>query len=285
MSEDDLNYPPERSRIGLYVVSGALALLLGANLFTFWRFNQFKGEMAEWRAAVSGEFAELRHTSSASARQSYERMDAMRQELAMARSQAAKAAGQARIEAQRHAERLAADLAAEQERQLERQQQVATELVTVKEAASTANTKIGEVSDEVASARNELQTTIADLKRMTGDMGVMSGLIATNGQELAALKALGERNYFEFDLRKTDKPQRVGDISVRLRKVDVKRNKYTVEIIADDKKVEKKDKNTNEPVQFYAAKSRLPYEFVVNEVRKDQIVGYLSSPKMQMARR
>jgi chromosome segregation ATPase len=216
-------------------------------------------------------------------------MDALRQELETARAQAARAAGQAKVDAQKHAERLAAQLAAEQQKQVEQQQQVASalssEITTVKEATSTANTKIGEVSQDVASTKSELQSTIADLKRMTGDMGVMSGLIATNASELSALKSLGERNYYEFNLKKMNQPQKVGDISLRLRKTDVKANKYTVEVLADDKRVEKKDKNTNEPVQFYAAKSRMPYELVVNEIRKDQIIGYLSAPKVQMARR
>ena len=54
---------------------------------------------------------------------------------------------------------------------------------------------------------------------------------------------------------------------------------------ADDKRVEKKDKTTNEPVQFYVAKARQPYEIVVNEVGKDQITGYLSTPKLQIARK
>ena len=86
-------------------------------------------------------------------------------------------------------------------------------------------------------------------------MGVQSGLIATNGSELAALKLRGERNYFEFKLGKTKQPQRVGDITLLLKKTDPKKNKYTVEVMADDKLTEKKDRNINEPVQFYTAKA------------------------------
>jgi len=113
-----------------------------------------------------------------------------------------------------------------------------------------------------------------------GDLGVTSGYVATNGKELDALKRLGERNYFQFTLLRKDKqPKRVGDISLKLRTVDKKRNKYTVEVLADDKMVEKKDKGINEPLQFYVAKSKLPYELVVNEVGKDQITGYLATPK------
>jgi len=98
---------------------------------------------------------------------------------------------------------------------------------------------------------------------------------------LDALKRLGERNYFQFTLLKKDKqPKRVGDISLKLKAVDKKKNKYTLDVLADDKgPVEKRDKGINEPLQFYVAKAKQPYELVVNEVGKDQITGYLSTPK------
>ena len=79
-------------------------------------------------------------------------------------------------------------------------------------------------------------------------------------------------------------PEQVGDITLLLKKTDPKKNKYTVEVQADDKITEKRDKGVNEPVHFYVAKARQPYELVVNQVKKDQIVGYLSSPKTQVAR-
>jgi hypothetical protein len=55
-------------------------------------------------------------------------------------------------------------------------------------------------------------------------------------------------------------------------------------VTADDKLTEKKDKNINEPLQFYTAKARQPYEIVVNSVGKDLIAGYLATPKEQVAR-
>lgn len=145
---------------------------------------------------------------------------------------------------------------------------------------------VGNVKTEVVSTRAELSQTIEDLKRMTGDMGVMSGLIATNSTELDALRKLGEKDYFEFKLAKTTAPQRVGDISLALRKADVKRSKFTLDVVADDKRIEKKDKSLNEPVQFYTGGTRLPYEVVVNEIHKDQVIGYLAVPKVKiMAKR
>ena len=69
-----------------------------------------------------------------------------------------------------------------------------------------------------------------------------------------------------------------------LKKADPKKNRYTVEVMADDKRLEKRDRTINEPVQIYVAGNRQPNEIVVNEVKKDQVVGYLATPKV-VARR
>ena len=143
--------------------------------------------------------------------------------------------------------------------------------------------EVGEVKTDVANTRGELEKTIAELKRVNGDMGVMSDRIATNGTELAALRRLGERDYFEFTLAKGVVAQRVGDIMLTLKKSDIKRNRFTVDVLADDRHVEKKDKGVNEPVQFYTAAARIPYEIVVNQVSKDKVTGYLAVPKVTLA--
>ncbi|OPZ63805.1 MAG: hypothetical protein BWY85_01507 [Firmicutes bacterium ADurb.Bin506] len=168
---------------------------------------------------------------------------------------------------------------------------MASELSAVRETASSTAARVesvsgevGTVKTEVATTRSELEKTISELKSVRGDLGVQSGLIATNAKELDALKRLGSRNYFEFKLAKSRQFQRVGDISVKLKKADRKRNRYTVEVLADDKTTEKKDKTINEPVQFYTARARQPYELVVNTVDRDLIVGYLSTPKEQEGR-
>ena len=141
---------------------------------------------------------------------------------------------------------------------------------------------VGDVKVDVAAAKTEIDRTQADLKRMTGDLGVMSGMIATNSTELSALRKIGEREYVEFTLPKNNVVQRVGDIQLALRKTDLKRNRFTIEVIADDKKVEKKDKTINEPVQFYTSATRIPYEVVVNQVSKDKVTGYLAIPKVKL---
>jgi chromosome segregation ATPase len=165
-------------------------------------------------------------------------------------------------------------------------EQITAQIGQVKQATEASASKLGEVSGGLAGAKTDIEATRKDLEatkskleRSVGDMGVMSGLIAKNHDELEDLKRRGERNIFEFDLRKSNTPSRVGPIQVALKKVDVKKNKFTMDVIADDKRIEKKDKTVNEPVQFYVRGARPPYEIVVFEVSKDRAVGYLSTPK------
>jgi septal ring factor EnvC (AmiA/AmiB activator) len=179
------------------------------------------------------------------------------------------------------------------EQQAEQAKALELQLSEVRSEAKEANSRltditsqVGTVKTDVAATRGELDRTISDLRRTTGDLGVMSGLIATNGRELQALRELGERDYYEFTLTKAKVPQKVGDIQVLVKRTDPKKNRFTLEIVADDKKVEKKDRNLNEPVQFYVvSKARQPYELVVNEIRKDQVVGYLAVPKVKATAR
>ena len=95
------------------------------------------------------------------------------------------------------------------------------------------------------------------------------------------LRKLGERDYFEFDIRKNSKQpfNRVADIQLSLLKADPKKHKYNVAIQVDDHRLEKKDRTANEPVQFLVGRDQLRYEVVVNSVDKDRIRGYLSAPK------
>lgn len=267
------------------ILFGAVIALIAANIYLFLQIDGLKKQLAKNQESLIQELGSVRQTSSVTQAAAQRNLDTLKDELEGARRQAQMAVGQAKVDATKHAEELA--------RKLEQQQKLADQAVRteIAKVESTATSKIGEVSTEVgvvktevSNTKSELDKTIASLKSVSGDLGVQSGLIATNGRELSALKALGERNYFEFNLAKTKTPQRVGDILVQLKKADVKKNRYTVEITADDKRVEKKDRSINEPVQFYTSKARQPYEFVVNEVKKDVIVGYLATPKVTLAR-
>lgn len=276
------------SGVKMAILFGAVVALIAANVYLFLQIDSLKAELAKNRETLLAEVGRVKETSSVTSAAAQRNMDTLKDELEAARRQASMAVGQAKVDAQKHAEDLAARLAQQQKAA---EAQLKGQISQVEQTATAATTKIGEVSTEVGTVKTdltntkaELDKTIASLKSVSGDLGVQSGLIATNGKELAALKALGERNYFEFNLGKTKQPQRVGDVMLQLKKTDQKKNKYTLEITADDKRVEKKDKGVNEPVQFYTSKARQPYEIVVNEVKKDIIVGYLATPKVQTGR-
>jgi len=149
------------------------------------------------------------------------------------------------------------------------------------EKLGAVTTDLGGAKKDIETTRNDLEATKGKLERATGDMGVMSGLIARNHDDLEDLKRRGERNYYEFTIPKTKTAQRVGPVQISLNKVDQKKSKYTMTVYADDKSIEKRDKTAGEPVQFYVkGSSRMsPYEVVVFDVGKSQITGYLSTPK------
>jgi len=173
---------------------------------------------------------------------------------------------------------------------IRKEQQTSDEKLTEQlgQVQKESEEKIGAVATEVGGAKKDIETTKNDLEatkgkldRSLGDMNVMSGLIAHNRDDLEDLKRRGDRNYYEFTLQRSKTPQRVGPVQVSLNKTDPKKAKYTVTVIADDKTIEKKDKTSGEPVQFYVkGSSRMaPYEIVVFDVGKNQITGYLATPK------
>src|ERR1700726_4639539 len=164
-------------------------------------------------------------------------------------------------------------------------QKLTTQLSAVKQESEekilSVSTEVGGAKKDIESTKTDLEATKGKLDRATGDMGVMSGLIAHNRDDLEDLKRRGDRNYYEFKVSKSKTPQKVGPVQVTLNKADQKKSKYTVTVFVDDRSIEKKDKTAGEPVQFYVrGASRMPpYEFVVFEVGKNQITGYLSTPK------
>jgi predicted nucleic acid-binding Zn-ribbon protein len=164
-------------------------------------------------------------------------------------------------------------------------QKLSTELSQVKQESDqkilSVATEVGGAKKDIESTRTDLEATKGKLERATGDMGVMSGLIAHNRDDLEELRRRGDRNYYEFTVQKSKTPQRIGPVQMALNKADQKKARYTVTVFADDRSIEKKDKTAGEPVQFYmrGATRMAPYEIVVFDVGKNQIKGYLSTPK------
>jgi septal ring factor EnvC (AmiA/AmiB activator) len=277
------------------ILFGAVVALVGASLYQFYEVRQVRAELETTREALLDQISKIHETTTVSTKTNRQSVDSLKAEMDEARRQAGILAGQAKLDASRHADELAAKLEKAQQDQAAKVNEAVTnvsgEVSKVRDDANSTKTRVGEVSTDLATVKTdaaatkaELEKTISDLKSTRGDLGVQSGLIATNGKELAALRSLGERNYTEFRLTKEKTPRKVGDVQIRLKSADVKKNRYTIELIADDKQVEKKDRTVNEPVQFMLSRATQPFEIVVNEVKKDMISGYLSAPKVQQSR-
>jgi len=175
--------------------------------------------------------------------------------------------------------------------QLQHQQQVAAATIAAQAAeekkdvsavageVGNVKTDVGGVKTDVAATKASLEQTIARLQSTVGDLNVQSGLIANTRSDLEALKHKGDRQYYEFTLLKGAKPQAISTVALQLKKTDPKKGKYTMDVTADDKTIEKKDRNQSEPVQFYTGRDHMLYELVVWTVDKNKITGYLSTPK------
>src|SRR5256714_5409944 len=137
----------------------------------------------------------------------------------------------------------------------------------------------GGVKSDVASTKADLEATKAKLQSTIGDLGMQSGLIAHTRDDLEILKHKGDRNYYEFTLLKGAKPQPISTVSLQLKKADAKRGKFTMNVTADDKTIEKKDRTVAEPIQFYSGRDHLLFELEMwNEVN-NKATRYLSTPK------
>lgn len=159
------------------------------------------------------------------------------------------------------------------------QQLTAQQVSAVSTEVSTVKTDVGGVRTDLGKTQNDLSQALGQLQSIKGDLSDHSSLIARNHDELEVLKHKGDRTYYEFTLTKGNRKP-VGTVSLELKKTDSKRSKFTLVVYSDDKTYEKKDRNLNEPLQFYSGKDPMLYEIVVNSISsKNQIAGYLSTPK------
>ena len=280
-------------KTALVVLGVGLAVALGGDGYLMSRSSKLTDELANTQNGTQTQISKLNEATTSLLDQEKQRLDTlaqqMKQDVKGVSNSASVGIRRARTEAQKSGEDLSTKLT-------EQREQIATELTQIQDTTSSkfsevttdvdgVKANVETVKANVTTAQNDISQTNSDLKRAMGDMGVMSGLIATNGKDLEALRALGERNYFEFDLSKQQGTKRVGDVTLALKKADPKHSRFTLDVLADDRHVEKKDKTVNEPVQLYVSGNRQPYEIVVNQVTKDHVTGYLATPKVKMARR
>jgi hypothetical protein len=143
--------------------------------------------------------------------------------------------------------------------------------------ATKANLEdVNKLNGDVTGVKSDLDATKNNLQMARSEMGT---LIARNHDEIDQLRRMGTRDYFEFTVNRKGGATKVGGIMVELKDTNTKKNQYTINVLADDKSFEKKNRSVNEPIFFYTGGSRAALELVVNKVTKSSASGYLSVPK------
>jgi hypothetical protein len=145
------------------------------------------------------------------------------------------------------------------------------------ELATKASTDdINKLNGDVTGVKGDLDATKNSIQMARSEMGT---LIARNHDEIDQLRRMGQRDYFEFTVQRKGGATKVGSIQIELKDTNTKKNRYTINVLADDNNFEKKDRSVNEPIFFYTGGTRAALELVVNKVTKSTATGYLSVPK------
>jgi len=253
-----------RSAILKYVLLAIAAAYVIASLYLMYDMRGRLTALEQKQLTLETAQAELNNRIHAT---SSEFKQALSSEVGLTKQEIAQRA--AELERQQKAS--AAKLAAAQSQQGQQIAAVSGEVTGVK-------SEVGAAKTDIQKTQTDLATTNAKLERTIGDLGKQSGLIAHNSDELEMLKRKGERNYYDFTLQKNTRTP-VSTISLQLKKVDPKKSKFTLNVIADDRTIEKKDRTLLEPLQFYTGRDKMLYELVVFSADKNSISGYLSTPK------
>ena len=256
--------PSDQSPILKYVLLAVAAVYVIATLYLLYDLRTRLTAMEKKQQTMETAQAELSERIHAT---SSEFKQALSSEVGLTKQEMAQRAA----ELERQQKAAAARLSAEQNQQGKQIAAVSGEVTGVK-------TEVGAAKTDIQKTQTDLAATNAKLERTIGDLGVQSGLIAHNASELDMLKRKGERNYYDFTLHKNARTP-ISTISLQLKKVDPKKSKFTLNVMADDKTIEKKDRTVGEPLQFYTGRDHMLYELVVFTAAKDTITGYLSTPK------
>jgi hypothetical protein len=269
-------------------IAGAAAVLFAADAYLMRQIREFSQDVIRMERSTVRDLGGIRQEAAKANNAHHDGIEALAAELVAVRYETTTAAGGARTDAERYAERLAKSVV--ESRRIERRW-VDTELTNVRKDMDAANESTLRLARELREARAaSAATRTANAGAATreslylSDIDALKRIAANHRDELAARRASAARDIFEFAIKKTGKPKELAGVSILLLQADSKRSRYSVEIVAGGRKIEANNRTAHEPVRLYTG-SRAPLELVVNEIRKDEILGFVSVPRRpQVAR-
>ena len=269
-------------------IAGAAAVLFAADAYLMRQIREFSQDVIRMERSTVRDLGGIRQEAAAANDAHHGGIEALAAELVAARYETAAAAGDARTDAERYAEQLAKRVV--ESRRIERRW-VDTELTNVRKVMDAADESTRRLARELREARAASATTrTANAGAATreslflSDIDALKRIAADHRDELAARQASAACDIFEFAIRKTGKPKELAGVSVLLLRADSKGSRYSVEIVAGGRKIEASNRTAYEPVRLYTG-ARAPLELVVNEIRKDEIRGFISVPRRSVIAR
>jgi hypothetical protein len=144
------------------------------------------------------------------------------------------------------------------------------------------------VSAETAAMKTELnanheawQATTDRLADVVGVVGQQQNEITETRDAVNQLLSQTRRQALSFELQRGNSQMSVGPVSLQLKNVDWKGQRYSVCVYFEARCIELKDRVLNEVVVFVVSKNGNPMELVATKILRDQIVGYLQIPVEQ----
>ena len=265
----------------------AVAALIGLNVHLMNKVGDIETSTQSERAAMTAEVSDLEASLSAQSGAHQREISALQKSVEKTK---AAAANRARVEARRGADQLSKVIA---QKEQEQQDMFLTEIGAVRGETYTNRKGIQDIGTQVVGVQGELDQTreslneTADLLASTQtDVDTVSGRVGTHEAAIERLKMQVQRDVTQFQLPVAKWRTKIESVHMRVKDINFKKNRYTLEVMADDKVVTHKDRLLNQPVEFYVMGVAQPYELVVTDIERNQVTGYLATPKFkQLARK
>ena len=142
----------------------------------------------------------------------------------------------------------------------------------IKKQVTEANSNISDLREVTSRNAGEIESTktaVASVREATD----------ANRKQISDVQYSLARDVYNFELTENTGIMKVFNVSLRLKNVELSKQRYDMEIYAGDKRLKKDNQLLNEPIYFYVAGVQKPYELVVTKLDKKHVIGYLSVPK------
>jgi hypothetical protein len=277
--------PKRQRRISKAAIAAVAAVLLVTNLFLYAKMKRVEIASENREELLSEQLSRLEENL---ARQNHRSQQIIRQLEAQVNQARLWAGDTAKAEAKRHSDRVAKAITENQREQIEA---VTAQLQALHSGSSSVATQLSDVGHEVhgvkssfEQARSDLDQTSKGLAATETRLVALDGRLAANASKMDELERRAMRESVPFQLAKQPAMSRFGGLRMRLTKTDSKRGKFSIEVLVDDRKLVKKDRQIHEPILLYLDGGRQPHEIVITRILKDEVAGYVSIPYSALAR-